>query len=70
MATKKVGSAGRFRAGYGKTVRSRLAEIEKKQRKKQNCPYCKKPGVKRISMGIWLCPKCGKKFASYAYSIQ
>jgi len=70
MATKKVGAAGRFRAGYGKRARHKLAAIEKKQRVKQTCPYCKKPGLKRISMGIWNCPKCGKKFASHAYYIE
>lgn len=70
MATKKVGSAGRLRASYGKTVRHKLAAVEKKQRVKQTCPYCGKLGVKRLSMGIWSCKKCGKKFASHAYIIN
>ncbi len=67
MPTKKVLAAGRFRAGYGSTVKARLTEIEKKQRIKQICPFCKKPALKRVAMGIWHCQKCGKKFASHAY---
>jgi large subunit ribosomal protein L37Ae len=46
---KKVKSAGRFGARYGKRVRDRLVQIETKQRVKQKCPFCKKLGVKRIS---------------------
>jgi large subunit ribosomal protein L37Ae len=65
--TKKVKSAGRFRAGYGKRVRERITDIEKKQRKKQKCPFCSKHALKRLSKGIWLCKKCNKKFASNTY---
>jgi large subunit ribosomal protein L37Ae len=68
--TKKSKSAGRFGARYGRYVRTKLIEVESKQRKKQNCPYCKKPGVKRISKGIWHCMKCGKKFASNTYYLN
>lgn len=67
---KKTGAAGRFGARYGKKVRARLVAIEKKQRVKQKCPYCKKSGLKRISKGIWKCLKCGKKFASDTFYIE
>jgi large subunit ribosomal protein L37Ae len=67
---KKVKSAGRFGARYGKRVRDRLVQIETKQRVKQKCPFCKKLGVKRISKGIWNCKKCGKKFASNTYYLN
>lgn len=70
MATKKVGAAGRFRAGYGKSVRVRIATIEKKQRTRQKCPFCNHKSVKRLSAGIWHCVKCGKKFASDAYHLE
>jgi len=40
--TKKAKSSGRFGARYGKTVRARLVNVEKKQRKKQKCPFCEK----------------------------
>ena len=68
--TKKARAAGRFGARYGKKVRSKLADVETKQRVKQKCPYCKKLGVKRTSKGIWECKKCGKKFASNVYYLQ
>ncbi len=67
MRTKKVGSAGRFGARYGKKVREIVAAIEKLQRKRHICPRCKMPYVKRLSTGIWFCKKCGAKFAGGAY---
>ncbi len=67
---KKIKSAGRFGARYGKRAKSRLVSIEEKQRKKQKCIFCKKDGVKRVSKGIWNCKKCGKKFASDVYYLQ
>jgi len=65
--TKKSKASGRFGARYGKKVRARISKVETLQRKKQECPYCKKKGVKRLSKGIWYCPKCDKKFASDTY---
>ncbi len=70
MKTRKVGSTGRFRAGYGKRAKEKILEIEKKQRKKQPCPYCKKNAARRIAKGIWLCTACGKKFTSSSYYIE
>ncbi len=64
--TKKVRAAGRYGARYGRAVRVKIAEIESLQRKKQNCIFCNGT-AKRLSKGIWLCKKCGKKFASHAY---
>ena len=68
--TKKSRAAGRFGARYGKRVRSKLADVETKQRVKQKCPLCNKTGVKRVSKGIWECSKCGKKFASDVYYLS
>ncbi len=67
---KKTKSAGRFGARYGKRVRVKLVKVEEKQRKRQKCPFCKKFGVKRLSKGIWKCPKCNKKFASNTYYLS
>jgi large subunit ribosomal protein L37Ae len=69
---KKTKSAGRFGARYGKRVRTSTVAVEQKQRKKQICPFCGKPGVRRISKGIWQCKrkKCGKKFASDVYYLE
>jgi large subunit ribosomal protein L37Ae len=68
--SKKSRSSGRYGARYGRSVRTKSANVEVKQRKKQKCPYCKKPGVKRVSKGIWHCTKCGKKFASDTYYLE
>jgi large subunit ribosomal protein L37Ae len=67
---KKIKSAGRFGARYGRSVKVKLVNVEQKQRKKQKCPYCGKLGVKRISKGIWECSKCKKKFASDTYFLD
>ncbi len=67
---KKTKSAGRFGARYGRSVRAKLIETESKQRKKQKCPYCGKMGIKRLSKGIWKCPKCNKKFTSDVYYLK
>lgn len=64
---KKIGSAGRFGAGYGK-VKERLVAVETIQRKKQSCPFCR-GRAKRESKGIWSCLKCGKRFASNTYHL-
>ncbi len=64
--TKKVGIAGKHGARYGLRVRKRNIEIGK-LRKARKCPKCLKPGLKRLSAGIWECRKCGLKFAGKAY---
>jgi len=68
--TKKAKSAGRFGARYGKRAKDKLVKVEIKQRVKQNCPFCKRLGVKRIANGIWHCKKCDKKFASNTYHLK
>jgi large subunit ribosomal protein L37Ae len=68
--SKKTKSAGRFGARYGKNVRNMIVQVESKQKIRQECPFCKRLGVKRLSNGIWKCPKCDKKFAGDTYHIQ
>ena len=65
---KKIGSAGRFGAGYGKP-KQRLVAVEKKQRTKQDCPFCK-GRAKKQAKAIWLCSKCGKKFAGGIFHLN
>ena len=65
--TKKVGSAGRFGSRYGKGVRDRIVAIEKVSKKIYECPSCHKKGLRRESSGIWVCRKCGKKYAGRAF---
>lgn len=67
--SKKTKSTGRFGPRYGKKIKDRIVKIEQKQKTKQKCPFCGKPGVKRLSKGIWQCKKCNKKFASNVYNL-
>jgi ribosomal protein L37AE/L43A len=64
MSDKKYG--GRAPRG-GRKIRSRVADVEKKQRAPQECPKCGKHS-KRVGPGIYECPNCGK-FTGGAYSI-
>ncbi|MFC1801651.1 50S ribosomal protein L37ae [Nanoarchaeota archaeon] len=68
--SEKLGTARRFGARYGPRSKHKLAQIEKLRGKGQVCIFCKKPKVKRLSLGIWHCQKCDKKFTSRAYSVK
>jgi large subunit ribosomal protein L37Ae len=70
MVTKKVGSTGRFGARYGKKLRTKVLEVEKRQLKKQVCPYCGRFQVKRQSAGVFDCKKCGTTFTGDAYMVK
>lgn len=65
--TRKIGSAGRFGSRYGKKDRQAVSGIEKIQKQRHECPACHMNHVKRISVGVWGCKKCGAKFAGGAY---
>jgi len=67
MATKKVGSSGRYGVRYGRKGKMVIKNIETKQRKKPECPHCERKALKRVASGIWKCNKCGAKFAGAAY---
>ena len=67
---KKSKSAGKFGAGYGRSVRAKFVKVELKQRVKQKCPLCERLGAKRVSKGVWKCSKCDKKFASNTYYLD
>jgi len=69
MATKKLGSAARFGARYGKKLKTKITNVEKIQRKKQECPYCGRKAAKRLAAGIWQCNKCNSKFTGGAYRL-
>lgn len=71
MAGKKgVGSAKRFGARYGPTLKQKVGRLEAQYRNKQECPYCKKIAVKRLALGIWNCRKCDSVFTGRAYTVQ
>jgi len=66
--TKVVGSAGRFGARYGSTLRKKVALMEARMRGPHRCPRCLTlGGLKRVSIGIWRCRKCGYTFAGGAW---
>lgn len=69
MKSKLLKAAGRFGVRYGQLVKRRIANIESKQRKKQQCLFCN-GRAKRTSKGIWECKKCGKRFAGHAYYLE
>lgn len=66
--TKKVGPSGSLGPKYGTSVRKRYAAILKEVRERRACPICAHAKVKRLSVGIWTCRKCGHTFAGGAYS--
>ncbi len=66
--TKVVGIAGRFGARYGSTLRKRWKRVMERRYSPYECPLCgTKAVMKRISVGLWRCPKCGRVFAGGAY---
>ncbi len=67
--TKVVGIAGRFGARYGSTLRKKWRDVMEKRYAEYRCPYCGAlTKFKRISVGIWQCPKCGTIWAGAAYT--
>lgn len=66
--TKKVGPAGGLGSRYGANVRKRYTDIVSEVKKKHKCPKCEFLKVKRISVGVWECRKCGYTFTGGAYS--
>lgn len=68
MARTKLGTAGRFGVRYGRRIREKVAELEKKSRSLYKCPYCNKIKVKRVFSGVWQCKSCSSKFTGKAYT--
>ena len=66
--TKKIGPLRGFGARYGATVRKRYRNIVEEMRKPHRCPQCGFNAVKRKSVGVWVCRKCGFTFAGGAYT--
>ncbi len=66
--TKKIGPTGGLKARYGATVRKRYIEVVTETKKRHRCPQCSALSVKRQSIGIWKCRKCGFTFTGGAYT--
>ncbi|MBS3099359.1 50S ribosomal protein L37ae [Candidatus Pacearchaeota archaeon] len=67
---KKIKAAGKFGAGYGRTVRNKYNAIEELQRQSQPSPFHPTGTAKRLSAGIWKCLKTGRIFAGHAYYLK
>ena len=65
--TKKVGPSRGLGARYGSTVRKRYVRVTAGLKKAHRCPQCGFLRVKRESVGVWKCRKCGYTFAGGAY---
>jgi len=68
MAEKKKLHA-RVGPRAGRKTRKEYLDIDTKQRKKQECPYCG-GSAKRKSTGVFECKKCGAKFTAGAYTVE
>jgi large subunit ribosomal protein L37Ae len=66
--TKKVGPTRGLGVRYGATVRKRYIKVVTEMKKRHRCPQCGLMRVKRVSVGVWKCKKCGFTFTGGAYT--
>jgi len=66
--TKKVGMTRGLGTRYGATVRKRYVKVVTEAKKTHKCPQCGSVAVKRESVGVWKCRKCGFTFSGGAYT--
>ena len=66
--TKKIGSTRGFEARYGATVRKRYIAAISGLKQAHDCPQCGSTSVRRRSVGVWNCGKCGAVFTGGAYT--
>jgi len=66
--TKKVGPTRGLGPRYGSTVRKRYIKVMTEMKKPHKCPQCGFSRVKRESVGIWKCRKCGFTYTGGAYT--
>jgi len=65
---KKVGPTRGLGVRYGATVRKQYIAVVSKMKAPQRCPQCSSKTVRRKSVGIWKCRKCGFTFTGGAYT--
>ena len=66
--TKKVGMTRGLGTRYGATVRKRYVKVVTEAKQTHKCPQCGSVAVKRESVGVWNCRKCGLTFSGGAYT--
>jgi large subunit ribosomal protein L37Ae len=66
--TKKVAMTRGLGTRYGATLRKRYVKVLTEAKKTHKCPQCGAVAVKRESVGVWNCRKCGVTFAGGAYT--
>jgi len=66
--TKKIGATGGLEARYGSTVRKRYIAAISGLKTAHKCPQCGTESVRRRSVGVWKCKKCGVVFTGGAYT--
>jgi len=66
--TKKIGPTRGLEARYGATVRKRYIAVVSGLKKAHTCPSCGSTAVRRQSVGVWKCRKCGVVFTGGAYT--
>ena len=65
--TNKAGVTGRYGTRYGVSVRRNAGNVLRKKNASYTCPTCNYRKVRRVSVGIWSCSKCGHTFAGGAW---
>ncbi|TRO50788.1 50S ribosomal protein L37ae [Candidatus Bathyarchaeota archaeon] len=66
--TKKVGMTRGLGTRYGATLRKRYVKVLTEAKQTHKCPQCSAVAVKRESVGVWHCKKCGVTFSGGAYT--
>jgi len=66
--TKKVGPTRGLGSRYGAMVRKRYIKVVEEMKRPHRCPQCGLQRVKRVSVGVWKCRKCGFTFTGGAYT--
>ncbi|MBS7625723.1 hypothetical protein KEJ51_01580 [Candidatus Bathyarchaeota archaeon] len=64
----KTSLGGGLSTRYGTAPRRVYVEILTQLRRRHECPRCRAMAVKRLSVGLWQCRKCGNQFTGGAYT--
>ncbi len=65
---KKTGLIGGLGVKYGVKARKKYTELLTEKSRKHVCIQCGSLSVRRESVGIWVCSKCGLRFSGGAYT--